>query len=97
MALLDLQLPGLHAWLRFATGLMVGCWIGVAIGFALALFFAGRRIRQLETANLLLRVKIRARERAQARRAGAPGPVLVATPSGTVSRPAGSRFASGGR
>ena len=93
MLLLDV-----HPWLRFATGLITGCWIGVAIGCAMVMLLAGRRLRQLEAANLLLRVKLRARERARRTGAGAPGPILVANPATGTTRPAGGgRFASGGR
>jgi hypothetical protein len=94
MALIDA-----HSWLRFASGLMVGCWIGALIGGAVALLFTGRRIRQLETVNMLLRVKLRAREKPQRTGTGGTGPVLVVQPRDT-NRPASApimRNASGTR
>lgn len=92
MVFLDIQ-----PWLRFSTGILVGCWIGVAVGCAIAMLFTGRRLKQLETANLLLRVKLRAKERARRPIPGA-GPILVGNPSGGVSRPptgTTTRFAGG--
>lgn len=94
MALLDA-----HAWMRFATGLIAGCWVGAIIGGAVALLFASRRIRQLETVNMLLRVKLRTRERAKRPATGGAGPVLVIPPRET-NRPASAPhmpFASGDR
>jgi hypothetical protein len=85
MALFDV-----HPWLRLGVGLILGCWIGAAIGMAIALMLASRRIKQLETANMLLRIKVRDREKP--RRTGTSGPRLVVPPR--VSRPPG-RAASG--
>lgn len=88
-----------HAWIRLATGLIAGCWLGAMIGGAVALLFASRRIRQLETANMLLRVKLRARDRKPQRTGtGGAGPVLVIPPRET-NRPASAPmpFASGDR
>lgn len=81
MALFDV-----HPWLRFGVGLLAGCWIGAAAGMAIALVLAGRRLRQLETANMLLRLKLRARERQRRTGTQGPGPVLVMPPG--VHRPA---------
>lgn len=81
MALFDV-----HPWLRFGIGLLLGCWTGAAIGMAIALLLAGRRIKQLETANMLLRVKLRTRERQRGTGTGGPGPVLVIPPG--AHRPA---------
>jgi hypothetical protein len=94
MALLDA-----HSLVRFATGLIAGCWLGAIIGGAVALLFASRRIRQLETANMLLRVKLRSREKPRRTSTGGGGPVLVVPPRET-NRPASApfaRFASGDR
>jgi len=94
MALLDA-----HAWVRFAAGLIAGCWLGAIIGGSVALLFASRRIRQLETANTLLRVKLRAREKSARTGTGGSGPVLVIQPRET-NRPASApinRMASGDR
>jgi hypothetical protein len=94
MVLLDVQ-----PWMRFTIGLVVGCWIGVAVGLAIVMLLTGRRLRQLETANLVLRLKLRARERARRSATGA-GPILVAKPGGGVSQPVTgtrSRFAGGAR
>ncbi len=88
-----------HAWVRFASGLIAGCWLGAIIGGAIALLFASRRIRQLETANMLLRVKLRAREKPARTGTGGGGPLLV-VPQRDTHRPAGApitRFASGDR
>jgi hypothetical protein len=88
-----------HPWLRFVAGLIAGCWVGVLIGCGVALLFAGRRLRQLETANLLLRVKLRAQEKARRPAASRAGPLLV-VPPGKASRPASSppgRVANSGR
>ena len=82
MALFDV-----HPWLRFVTGLIAGCWGGAIIGGAIAILFASRRIRQLETTNMLLRVKLRAREKPRSTGTGGGGPVLVVPPRET-NRPA---------
>jgi hypothetical protein len=87
-----------HSWLRFVTGLISGCWAGAIIGGAVALLFASRRIRQLETANMLLRVKLRSREKPQ--RTGTGGGPLLVIPPRESNRPASApmtRFASGDR
>lgn len=56
----------LYPWAHFLAGVVAGCWIGVLIGCAVALLLAGRRVRQLETRNLLLRVQLHARREPQA-------------------------------
>ena len=75
MALFDV-----HPWLRFGVGFVAGCWIGAAVGIGIALMLAGRRLKQLETANMLLRIKLRARERQRRTGTDGPGPVLVMSP-----------------
>ena len=70
----------IHPWLRFSVGLLVGCWIGVAIGCGLTLLLASRRLRQLQSANALLRLKLRVREKPA--RTGT-GPLLVVPSTGT--------------
>lgn len=88
-----------HPWVRFVTGLITGCWIGVAIGCAVTLLLAGRRLSQLETANLLLRVKLKAREKPRRTGTTGAGPVLVVpkeTAGRTSSVPVG-RVANAGR
>lgn len=86
-----------HHWVRFFTGFLSGCWVGVVVGCVVTLLFTGRRLRQLESANMLLRVKLRAREKP--RHTGTAGPVLVVPPGG--SRRSGNnpmgRVATGGR
>lgn len=66
-----------HPWAPFTSGMLVGCWVGAAIGCAITMLLAGRRLRQLQSANLLLRAKLRAREKTKARGAT---PVLVMPP-----------------
>lgn len=90
----------MYPWVRFLTGLIAGCWIGAAIGCAITLLVAGKRLRQLESANLLLRVKLRSREKpTRTGTASGGGPVLVIPPRET-NRPASApitRIASGDR
>lgn len=89
----------MHPWVRFLTGLISGCWIGVFIGCAITLVIAGKRVRQLQNANLVLRVKLRAREKPKPTGTAGARPVLVAPPRET-NRPASApmaRFASGRR
>jgi hypothetical protein len=82
----------IHPWLRLSTGLILGCWIGVAIGGAIAVLCAGKRLHQLETANVLLRMKLRTHDKPHR-----TGPILV-TPSASASRAAnGPLRAAGGR
>jgi hypothetical protein len=76
----------LYPWLRFGLGILTGCWIGAAVGLGFALILAGRRIQQLEEANLMLRAKLRAREKTRQSGPGGVGPVLVVPPG--VNRPA---------
>jgi hypothetical protein len=66
-----------HPWAQFFTGMLMGCWIGAAIATAGVLLLVGRRVRQLETINLLLRTKLKARPNPQRTGTGGPGPTLV--------------------
>jgi hypothetical protein len=66
-----------HPWAPFLTGMLAGCWIGAAIGCAGVLLLVGRRVRQLETINLLLRTKLKVREKPQRTGASAHGQMLV--------------------
>ncbi len=75
-----------HPWIRFTTGLIVGCWLGVFVGCGIMMMLAGRRLRQLEAANQLLREKLRMKERSRQPAMTGTGPSLV-TPAG-VNRPA---------
>ncbi len=71
-----------HAWAPFVSGMFVGCWIGATVGCAGILLVVGRRMRQLETINQLLRNKLKGREKPQRTGTGGPGPTLVMpTPS----------------
>lgn len=54
-----------HLWARFVPGLLAGCWIGVIVGAGSALLLMGRRVRQLETINMLLRARLKLREKQQ--------------------------------
>lgn len=83
----------LHPWIRFGAGLLLGCWVGVPIGIAVAVLLVGRRMRQLEMANELLRNKLNVREKAW--RTGG-GPTLVAN-SGTTRGATVRMRAVGGR
>jgi len=58
----------IYPWVRFLAGMLTGCWIGAAIATAGVLLLMGRRVRQLESINLLLRTKLKAR--AKSRSAG---------------------------
>jgi hypothetical protein len=86
----------LYPWLRFSLGILTGCWLGVVLGFGLALFLAGRRLQDLEQANTMLRTKLRVREKSRQSGSGGSGPILVVPPN--VNRPASAplgRVASG--
>jgi hypothetical protein len=67
----------LHPWARFFAGVVTGCWIGVVVGCAVALLLAGRKVRQLETINRVLRNRLKARTRPQRTGTGGGGPMLV--------------------
>jgi hypothetical protein len=84
-----------HPWLRLDVGLVLGCWIGVLIGCGLTLVFAGRRLRQLQTANLSLRLKLRSKEKTF-RRGSAPT-LVVPAPARARSPIAPLGHAAGGR
>jgi hypothetical protein len=86
-----------YPWLRFGFGLLTGIWVGVAGGFGIALVLAGRRIQLLQEANLMLRAKLRARDRSRPSGNGGAGPILVVPPG--ASRPASAplRRAASGR
>lgn len=71
-----------HPWVRFFTGFLMGCWVGIAVGCVVTFLLSGRRLRQLESANLLLRVKLRAQERPRRTGTTPAGPVLVVPPGG---------------
>jgi hypothetical protein len=73
-------------WLRFGLGVLTGCWIGGVVGLGVALILAGRRLRQLELANTMLRAKLRVRDKSRQAGEGGGGPILV-VPQG-VNRPA---------
>lgn len=73
--------------------------MGVFIGCAITLVFVGKRMRQLQSANLVLRTRLRAREKPKPTGTAGAGPLLVLTPRET-NRPASApmaRFASGRR
>jgi hypothetical protein len=83
-------------WLRFGFGVLTGCWIGAAIGFAITLMLAGRRVQELQAANSMLQTKLRARDKSRPPGSGGTGPVLV-VPTG-IQHPASaplSRAAAG--
>jgi|HubBroStandDraft_5_1064220.scaffolds.fasta_scaffold1440807_1 hypothetical protein len=82
----------IHPWLRLSTGLLVGCWIGAFGGCAITMLFAGKRLHQLQCANVLLRMKLRTREKTER-----PGPILVTPPIGGNRGAGGPLRAAGGR
>ena len=74
-----------HPWAQFFAGVVTGCWIGAVIACAGLLLLVGRRVRQLEAVNLLLRMKLKARGLPQrTARAAGPGPTLVMPLPGTA-------------
>jgi hypothetical protein len=77
-----------HAWAPFVSGMFVGCWIGATIGCAGILLVVGRRMRQLETINQLLRNKLKGREKPQRTGTAGPGPTLVMPTLRQAERPA---------
>jgi hypothetical protein len=68
-----------HPWARFIAGMLIGCWAGAVVACAGVLLLVGRRVRQLETTNLLLRTRLKARAVPLKQHTGIPGshPVLV--------------------
>ncbi len=88
-----------HPWLRFTTGVIVGCWIGWLAGCGVALLFASRRLRQAEQVNRALRVKLRSRSKPRGQEING-GRLRLVTPAAKTNRPAGvppGRVASSGR
>jgi hypothetical protein len=85
----------LYPWARFLAGVITGCWIGVMIGCAVALLLAGRRVRQLETKNLLLRVQLHARREPEPAglRASGRGLALPRSSGSRAAEPVMSRTA----
>jgi hypothetical protein len=57
--------------------MLTGCWIGAAVACVGVLLVVGRRVRQLETLNLFLRTKLKARAMHRRLGTGGPGPTLV--------------------
>jgi hypothetical protein len=64
-------------WAEFFAGVVTGCWIGAVIACAGVLLLVGRRVRQLEGINLLLRTKLKAGLKPQRLETAGPGPTLV--------------------
>lgn len=71
-----------HSWIGFLSGTLAGCWVGVVVGCGVTLLLMGRRVRQLETVNMLLRSKLKVLQRPQ--RTGTGGPSLVMPRPGPV-------------
>ncbi len=65
-----------HPWAQFLTGMLIGCWVGAAVACAGVLLLVGRKVRRLESINLLLRTKLKARTKPQ-RGTGTSGSMLV--------------------
>jgi hypothetical protein len=86
-----------YPWLRFDLGILLGCWIGAAVGLSITLILAARRVHLLEEANAMLRARLSAREKARKPEgSGGMGTVLVMPRSAqrAASAPVG-RAASG--
>jgi len=66
-----------HPWAPFLAGLLTGCWIGAIIACAGLLLLVGRRVRQLESLNRLLRLKLRAYNRQRSTGTAGPRPTLM--------------------
>lgn len=66
-----------HSWAQFFAGMLIGCWVGAAVACAGVLLLVGRKVRRLESINLLLRTKLRARLRPQRSGTGTSGSMLV--------------------
>jgi hypothetical protein len=78
-----------HPWAQFFTGMLIGCWIGAAVACAGVLLMVGRKVRRLESINLLLRTKLKARVRMPRSGTGTSGSMLVMPLPGTSRRPQG--------
>lgn len=76
-----------HPWSWFFVGLLLGSWSGATIGSAGVLLLAGRRMKQLETVNHLLRMKLRAHAR-RFRPSGKPALAPVLRPFKAVNETA---------
>jgi hypothetical protein len=66
-----------HPWAQFFAGMLIGCWIGAAVACAGILLLVGRRVRQLESINLLLIRKLKVRASPRRTAAAGAGPRLV--------------------
>lgn len=66
-----------HPWAQFFAGMLIGCWIGGAVACAGLLLLIGRKVRQLEGINSILRRKLKARNLVPRPGTGGPGPTLV--------------------
>lgn len=75
-----------HPWAQFFAGVITGCWIGAIIACAGLLLLVGRRVRQLESLNQLLRTKLKARIRPQRAGTGTRGPTLVMPTPGAARK-----------
>jgi hypothetical protein len=64
-------------WAEFIAGVVAGCWIGAVIACVGVLLLVGRRVRQLEGINLLLRTKLKAYVRPRRMGTAGTGPALV--------------------
>jgi len=75
-----------HPWAQFLTGMLIGCWIGAAVACAGVLLLVGRKLRRLESINLLLRTKLKARLKPHRSGTGTSGSMLVMPPPGSLRK-----------
>ncbi|HEY1501557.1 MAG TPA: hypothetical protein VGF88_18430 [Acidobacteriaceae bacterium] len=73
-------------WAEFFAGVVTGCWIGAVIACVGVLLLVGRRVRQLEGINLLLRTKLKAGLKPSVTATAGSGPTLVMPLPGSIRK-----------
>jgi hypothetical protein len=84
-----------HPWMGFGAGLIVGCWVGVAMGLGVAVLLVSGRIHEMVETNALLRRKLEERERPLWTGTTGGGPTLVGKPTSPRPMKAPLRAAAG--